>query len=511
MSPQSREKMMVCVHFGDQRFRSAPVSCCVNPAFDEDFMIELNLEDRHDLHFDEASAILQMNTPIHLVVIRQDEEGRYHFVGGHMLEWRKVLKRGVIMMSVELGGGAGYEMTVPKGLLEIRLELVPKPSINISENEIANQVNIEKNRETQAEREFYIYSKQWYEEYQQIRESHKSRVVKLYAEAENGNTRPVVAFVTPLRADRLLDSPSTAARFVSCIAHEQHNPALSGTTKEIWWTNHAFLCKQSGCAENHSILLCSLFLGFKLDAYVCIGTDNKGPKVWVMTKSSDGKVSFWDSVNGTKYGQHSENHHFQTIGCLFNHENFFANIQKTDSISNCIFDLDNESMWKSMSRMKLGLVKRFPRLPLCPPIGNAYRTEEDTELQLKKLIESSRKDLGLSTSWDEEMGYILTPALQSYELSSISNIASHTIMAEFQECVKNTVPDGHTFKGFPIQLNHTNSKRILAACLRHRSFKDILECVGDQIRFGIRVRIFPYPESVSVVWLIIACIYRPVE
>ncbi len=506
-----REKMIVCIHFGDQRFRSTPVSACVNPAFDEDFMIELQLEDRHDLHFDEASAILQLNSPIHIIVIRQGEDGRFHFVGGHMLEWRKVLKRGVIVMSVELGGGVGYEMTVPKGLLEIKLEIIPRPAVNIAENEITNQISIEKSRETQAEREFYIYSKQWYEEFQQIRESHKSRIVKLYAEAENGNTRPVIAFVTPLKADRLLDSPSSAARFVSCIAHEQHNPALSGSNKEIWWTNHAFLCKQSGSMENHAVLLCSLFLGFHLDTYVCIGTDNKGPRVWVLSRNSEGKVSFWDSINGTKYAQHSDNHNFQTIGCLFNHESFYANIQKSDSVKSCVFDLSNESLWKSMSRTKLALVKRFPRIPLCPPVGHTYKTEEDTERQLKKLIESARRDLGLGTVWDDEMGYILTPSLQSYELSSISNIASNSVMAEFQECVKNMVPDGHTFKGFPIQLNHTNCKRIMAACFRHKSFKDILECVGDQIRFGIRVRIFPYPENVSVVWLIIACIYRPVE
>lgn len=81
-------------------------------------------------------------------------------------------------------------------------------------------MNIERTREKKAEQEFYYYSKQWYEEFKQIRESHKGRIVKIYAEIEDGSTYPVTSLVYPLRADRLIDSPAHAARFVSLIEYK---------------------------------------------------------------------------------------------------------------------------------------------------------------------------------------------------------------------------------------------------------------------------------------------------
>lgn len=54
--------------------------------------------------------------------------------------------------------------------------------------------------------------------------------------------------------------------------------------------------------EDHAILLCSLLLGFGLDAYVCVGTKSKGAvHAWVVTISIEGTVVFWESLNGHRY------------------------------------------------------------------------------------------------------------------------------------------------------------------------------------------------------------------
>ena len=58
------------------------------------------------------------------------------------------------------------------------------------------------------------------------------------------------------------------------------------------------LCCLQDC-EDHATLLCSLLLGFGLDAYVCFGTKVKGAvHAWVMTISTDGLVTFWESLSG---------------------------------------------------------------------------------------------------------------------------------------------------------------------------------------------------------------------
>lgn len=54
-----------------------------------------------------------------------------------------------------------------------------------------------------------------------------------------------------------------------------------------------------GDCEDHANLLCSLLLGFGLEAFVCVGTKGKGvPHTWVMTLGTDGTVTFWESLTG---------------------------------------------------------------------------------------------------------------------------------------------------------------------------------------------------------------------
>ena len=55
--------------------------------------------------------------------------------------------------------------------------------------------------------------------------------------------------------------------------------------------------------ENHAALLCSLLLGFGMNAYVCLGTKNKSsPHAWVATiGSDDGAVTFWESLSSNRF------------------------------------------------------------------------------------------------------------------------------------------------------------------------------------------------------------------
>lgn len=76
------------------------------------------------------------------------------------------------------------------------------------------------------------------------------------------------------------------------------------------------------------------------------------------------------------------------------------------------------------------------------------------------------QDLGLSTVWDDTLCYLLTPALASYELERKVGVSAGN--EEFQDAVRGYVPEGHTFKGFPIQLGHRSSRRAFNTCLRYK-------------------------------------------
>jgi centrosomal protein CEP76 len=71
---------------------------------------------------------------------------------------------------------------VPVGIIELHLELFPKPSQFIEENVVRAQLDLERGRQADRERLFLVYAKQWWKDYLQIRESHKERLVKMFAQ-----------------------------------------------------------------------------------------------------------------------------------------------------------------------------------------------------------------------------------------------------------------------------------------------------------------------------------------
>ena len=125
-------------------------------------------------------------------------------------------------------------------------------------------------------------------------------------------------YVSPVRAGRLVDSPRHAARFVSLIPFERR-AGVCGRRVDSWQSWHSFLSKGRGDVEDHATLLCSLLLGFGLDAYVCIGRarDDAGEggeggeegergeggereHAWVVTVEGNGDVTFIEALTGQR-------------------------------------------------------------------------------------------------------------------------------------------------------------------------------------------------------------------
>jgi centrosomal protein CEP76 len=83
---------------------------------------------------------------------------------------------------------------------------------------------------------------------------------------------------------------------------------------------------------------------------------------------------------------------------------------------------------------------------------------------------------------------------------------------EFQASIKNYVPEGHSFKAFPIQFKHTDTELMIHHVFQNKVGKDIVMLRGgDQIKHALRVKIVVYPENVIAVWLIIAVRFRSVK
>lgn len=75
------------------------------------------------------------------------------------------------------------------------------------------------------------------------------------------------------------------------------------------------------------------------------------------------------------------------------------------------------------------------------------------------------QELELATVWDDDLCHLLSPALSSYEIERCLGVGG-VCNEEFQDAIRRAVPDGHTFKGFPIQILHRNPRKAFHTCLQ---------------------------------------------
>ena len=88
----------------------------------------------------------------------------------------------------------------------------------------------------EAARAFYLYAKQWWDGFAKgAGRDLQQREVKLFARDEAGEMRCGCSYVHPLRANRVLDGPHQAARFVSLLPLEKAG-SVAGGNADTWHT-----------------------------------------------------------------------------------------------------------------------------------------------------------------------------------------------------------------------------------------------------------------------------------
>ena len=181
-------------------------------------------------------------------------------------------------------------------------------------------------------------------------------------------------FVSPeVTSPRSLDGPRFAARFVSLIPFKR-DVSLSGERVSTWHSAQSTVLRLQGDVEDHALLLCSLLLGWGMDAWVCYGTiydtthtpetANKKTRVnsllhfrphyWVVTLDDlhEGRLVFWESLTGQQYNVGVDgslkicadntvgdpNHPFREIYSMFRHDAFVLNTQRFSLLSSKAMD-----------------------------------------------------------------------------------------------------------------------------------------------------------------------------
>lgn len=539
-SPTVGEQFFLAhVMFGSQRLRSNAVPASVDPAFDDTFV--LDLEPPGSTGVADLSALLKFSRSVNIVLCRvchpkldgSGGEGsggvgaggsvRVDLLSTVELEWRVALLRGEASLALELTGvGDEAKMGVPVGVLHVELAITPSHGgvVPFAQHDVTKQIRDELEAATEAKRKFFAYAKTWWAEYRAIHTSFQHRLVKVFAEDETCAHRSVCAFVTPITAGRLLPSARHAARFVSLIPYHRTEVVGSVERVEAWHAPHTFLSMRQGDCEDHATLLCSLLLGFGLDAYVVVGTrvDKRGvdgDHVWVMTRDGDAGVTFWESLTGQRVAPSvatPSGHRFLRVGSVFNHKQLFANKQVSDLVEGCVFTLEDDRLWKCMEARVVEAVPHVQVVPLLPPTLAPFPIADTLQQEIRSHVSAYRESIGLGGAlalFDPTLEHLLQPALTFYEMERLANSPIPNL--DFYQSIKNTVPPGHTFKAFPVVFNHMSASKMMATLQSAKVAREILDARGDHLRFAVQVAVHPFPDDFVAVWVMLAAVYAPFQ
>ena len=498
--------IFIDLYFGNAVHRFSHASYCTEPNFNEEVVISFN----SIYHKKKPSYDVEEPGKLRLVVVEENVvTGVCRAISSQCVDWVNAvsvdcqLKTPVALELLGVGDLAGTTV----GILDISLEVYP----SVSHLESWSLPDSHIIRDEKKFQRFIHVANIWWNDYIHIREGNRQRIVKVFATDENGKRKPVSHFLCDIASIKYFDTPSLAARFVSLFSISETSMSSAGYGGTNGWMSSFSFCSIGiGSSESHALLLCSLLLGFGLDAYVSLGTKRGfGKYAWVSTFNSDGEVTFWDAVCGQKYrhglpGEVSPSHPFLTLDSLFNKKYMLANCQPSNCCTFCHFQLGNPVHWKKL----LMESESIATLPLLKPVP--FSNYIDLASEVKGRIEIIRRSKGLSCVWDDQLDEVLFATLYMFE-NQRRSLENHSDLEQFRETVKRRVPDGHTFLAFPINTSGLSVSRTFEHCLKSTNFTNVLNTGGDEVRISLAIRTFEYPQRIFSTWTMIAVTYKRIS
>ncbi|CAM1295274.1 CC2D2A (predicted) [Pycnogonum litorale] len=288
------------------------------------------------------------------------------------------------------------------------------------------------------------------------------------------------------------------ARFVSLIPSISDSVLFPGLC-DLWSTSDQFLRMLSGDEEEHAVLLVNYFLSMNKQAWLLLGIAvPEGPTAYVLTKEGD-DLWAWNASTAHHFSLLDSYSSLQTIGCLVNQHNIWANIQAYDDPSQTSFDLSKTSYWKpffSRSFPNPGLSSvQLQELPY-------FQTDEEYVRRKQDEIWKSLRDNFMKwrrhsrTPWNRHCTDVLSKMLPRYEESTWNRDANFDgISLELGQMLSS-----YQMSGFPIQQPYTDVESIVEAVYSTGVHLN----KSDNVEFALAVYVHPYPCGVLSVWVYVA-------
>ena len=516
-SDSANARLTVSICFRGNRAVSTLVPCSAEPFFNVDLLAPLL--DEPSVGGNALDTLLRIREKVHVAVCTSTVDGgnvpiETHLFGFVEVDFRDALvaRKGHVRKLLQLQQAEPTSTMVP-GAVEISLRVVPALSREVERVAYNQQMRNEKVAYSGTFSAFLSAAKVSWTEYLARSAKFKERPLKLIAYSEDGFQRCVCDFVKPLSSNRRLKTPKQAAYWTSLLATDAMSQFL-GNAGSRWSSFETVLARGSAQSEERALLLCSLLLGFGLDAYVCYGLDeSQRTHAWVMTAMKEGgsapgsTVMFWEPSNAACYSIFDCP--YATVATCFNDRAVFLNCQPDDRVTQTLFTLESTELWMPIyyNKKTEGKPPReftLERLPLAH--ATLDRAEEETRVGagVKGRIETLRASKGLTeTRWDETLEHVLGQALEAYEIEVSTGQAAPGNL-EFQQCVKRMVPLGYTFKGIPNHFKHRDVERMATALLEDSGVLDIVLCGRKETALAVSVGVTVYPGDLCSTWIMVA-------
>eukprot|EP00916_Digyalum_oweni_P003275 GHVL01005902.1.p1 GENE.GHVL01005902.1~~GHVL01005902.1.p1 ORF type:complete len:628 (-),score=178.55 GHVL01005902.1:27-1910(-) len=498
-------------------------------------------------------------------------------ISSTIIDYRKLLLEplGVLDLNLKLYGVG------PRGHLEIGTILVKLTLLidNIDNLKFINKIcvdnniyeklieNDEKNNEKICEKINILEN--WLKEISQkmivSKINIKKKNLKLFSNTENSIPVTVTYFVKPISLIQPMGveinnkhfskyylngrgeyynllSPLHAVKFVSNLLLP---PGVRHKIEENDQTIECFIATGSGNESDHANLLCSFFLGFGLDAWVALGTDDEDAnRSWVITRGYSKLFSkHWNPSIGRQFDYLDHKKPYCRLHAVYNDIFFYANISKYDRLhpdsdaseifypkGHLCLDFENNSkIWypaplgvsenESACRHPLEPIndqKQLTILPLIrwlPPNVDVRPdhicftrcdldiTSSTIEDYLRLEIEKYRSND--ATIWDSQIRNPLMMALSNYEMDATVGITYG--LKVFEEAIRCICGQNMSLKAFPIQFNNLKYENYFNIMKSHEMCINILKSKNSEY-FGLCVKSEYMAEDIMTVWVIFAVV-----
>ena len=133
---------------------------------------------------------------------------------------------------------------------------------------------------------------------------------------------------------------------------------------------------------------------------------------------------------------------YVSLSCVFSDRTLYASTQASTALTTTSLDLSDPSAWKPMDGALLASLTPLPHAPLSTPtLPPSSSLEALNEEKLRALVDAYRGRLGLRSPgviWDDELAYLLAPALASYESERVAGCTVGESL--FADAIRRKVP-----------------------------------------------------------------------